>query len=249
MKRLEELYTDVLINEALRKFNLSDRDVRTLLDKAYAEVNQRNPNSKRQKRREGEESPLKPILLSLYNLQNDYKDIFLSFAKNPEQSLKAIIQKDKFWDGAGGANDHMQIWLRQGGKLVFGDILKNLGLNNYTVEQTVTGHPVYKFHLLHKYIQMNVLTDLVRAKKIDQDTKKNIEGIVFNEYTKRQFINEINNYYGQIASIRVELEEKEPLSTNLHPERDESETEVEVPKTPAEDRLELIKQRANAIRK
>jgi hypothetical protein len=252
MKRLDELYSFVLVFEALKKFNLSEKDVRALLDQAYKEVNQRNPEARPQKRREGEELPLAPILLTLYHLQDDYNKIFLNYAKNPKAMLKALIQKDEYWSSEyDGANKRLQIWLRQGGKLVFGDILKRLGLNNYTVATNEAGQPVYKFHMLHKYIQMNLLAELFAAKKIDEATKKQLEGIVFNDQTKQQFAQEILNYYGK----PVPVEEKEPISADPHTEPDYSSTEVE-PKEPAlspeemarEKRLELIKQRANLMK-
>lgn len=250
MTRLDELYDFVLVFEALKKYNLSEKTVRGLLDQAYKEVNQRNPTARIQKRREGEEIPLGPILLTLYHLQDNYRQIFMNFAKDPKGMLKALIQKDEYWSSEyNGANKRLQIWLRQGGKLVFGDILKKLGLNNYTVATNEAGQPVYKFHMLHKYIQMNLLAELFAAKKIDEATKTRLEGIVFNDQTKQQFAQEIFNYYGK----PVPVDEKEPISADPHAEPDYSSTEVDEPAlSPAqmdrEQRMELIKQRVNRLK-
>jgi hypothetical protein len=119
---------------------------------------------------------------------------FLEWFKDRER--KEIVMIDNNWKMFNEGT--LQRYLKQASKLVFINLLNKMGLN-IKVDVNEFGYPVYKLHFLHRFIQMNILTQLFNNKMIDEATKRQIESIIFDTNTRSQLEKEIKKYQSDVT--------------------------------------------------
>lgn len=229
MKLLEDVYNEVIVNEKLKRINLNPTAIRQKLERQYKEAGRQQGNIS-YKPRANEEFIVADILKVLSAIDNNYENAFISFKTNPNKFKNIIINLDNNWHTY--YNNVLQQYLRQASKLVFLDLLKEMGIN-IPIRPNEAGNPVYPFHLINRYMQMNILEQMIKSKKIDPATKEAIEGIIFDQPTKSQIQRDIDEYTKR---------------TNVTIKSEPEEIEERIPEAPSKaERLEMIKKIAQRM--
>jgi hypothetical protein len=234
MRLLEDVYEELILDEKLRRINLDPETIRKELDQQYATTGKTNKNIS-YKRRNNEENEVINILNALYDFDRRYENAFLKFKTNPKLLTKEIAMIDNNWKTFNQGT--LQRYLKQASKLVFLNILRKMDLD-IEVHTNPEGQPVYALHLLHRYIQMKILSQLLQHKLIDAATKAQIENIIFDEATRSQLGNVLKKYHGDVARTPDTSEDK-----NVPEETSDVEPAAYVPPT-KDDRKEMIKRLA-----
>jgi hypothetical protein len=195
MQHLDDVYNEIIINEKLKVINLDPDMVRQELEKQYSASGQQSDNIS-YKKRFNEENEVVNILNNLYSFDQRYTKAFLKFKENPKLLTKEIVMIDNNWKMFNEGT--LQRYLKQASKLVFINLLNKMGLN-IKVDVNEFGYPVYKLHFLHRFIQMNILSQLFNNKMIDAETKSKIESIIFDNNTRSQLEKEIKKYQSDVT--------------------------------------------------
>lgn len=232
MKHLDDIYNEIILTEKLRRIKLDPKSVRQELDKQYGSISQQETNVS-YKIRQNEEKEVIEILKVLYHFDQMYTDAFLRFKDNPKQLTQTLFNIEQSWKMFNEGT--LQQYLRQASKLVFINLLHLMGLNNVAISYNEEGRPVYQLHLLHKFIQMNILQELLKTKKIDEKTAKELEAIIFDPQTQESLKNEIKKYYRDTARTP---DIKEIQDT---PPKEVSDVEPFNPRPAQEDRIAMIR--------
>lgn len=231
---LEDVYNEVILDEKLKRINLNPDEIRQELEQQYATTGKANQNIS-YKRRQNEENEVITILNALYDFDRRYENAFLKFKTNPKLLTKEIAMIDNNWKTFNQGT--LQQYLKQASKLVFINILRKMGLD-IEVRTNPEGQPVYSLHLIHRYIQMKILAQLIQHKLIDEETKAQIENIIFDEATRSQLGDVLKKYHGDIARTPDTSEDK-----TVPEETSDVEPAAYVPPT-KDDRREMIKRLA-----
>ena len=185
-KLFEKLYSNLILEKLIEsKFDIND--IAKKLVQSYKNYNKLNKSLL--KPRKNEETQIEPIIKKIVSMYYSYYSSFLS--ENEKTLKQTVVNEDIKWTSF--FNNIAQQYFRQATKLVFLDLLKQIGLN-IPIYNNEFGHPVYKFHLINKYIQLEVLKDLKQENKITPERQRLLETIVFTDRIKVQFKNEIENY-------------------------------------------------------
>jgi hypothetical protein len=210
MTHLEKLYDQVILTEKLRVLNLTPDIIEKELNKQYPET-AKQFNNVSYKPREDDKKNILELLQWVSHMDKSYTSAFLKYKTNPNMLKKVILNTDFQWK-----NFYNKL-PRQASNLVIIKLLAKMGLK-IDVTYNDAGLPVYKLHLLNRYIQMNILKQLAKHKEIDDDTKKQLESIIFDETTQKQLKSEIENYYKE-SDVENTSELETPTETPPNPDQ------------------------------
>lgn len=202
MKLLEECYADVLLNERLKNININPIDIKKELDREYAAYMQREGStgskvSPEKFKAQGEEENVIKTVLTLMPFYDDiYKRIIEKFKTNPAELRKAFALTDKRWQNSINTSVPKNFLQKQPANLTLINLLNKLFASNVRVPVMYNeeGFPVYPYHLINKFLAMNILEEMVVTKQIDDKLKKFIESIIFDERTRKAIEKEIDAY-------------------------------------------------------
>ncbi len=175
MKLLEECYSEILLNEALRDINseLTTEKVENDLKNKYDEY--RDILSTEiygghklyfDKTGKDEVPAIQKTMLEIIRKDDSYTAACYAVEKN-KASIAIFAGLDKSWNNYFRAN--LSIEILAPAKLLIFDYLAEMGLN-IKVAFTPTKQPIYPFHLITYFLQTEIFKELLNDKKISEPT-------------------------------------------------------------------------------
>lgn len=200
MQLLEDTYQTVLLNEKLITINMGIAKIKRILSEEYAKWRSRYGKIPVEKMKQFEVTQediniIAAILPVLYAYDKRYNEIFSNIDfKKLEKQLAAT---DLSWQNFVMSRIPMFFKNKQPANLALVRLVREMGLAVPVAKTTdpetgmLTEHPVYPLHLLHKYIQMNILE---KNPNMSSDKKDIIEKLVFDDRTRSQIQTDIDAY-------------------------------------------------------
>lgn len=207
MYLLEDCYNDIILNEKLKPLKLNNDIIKKELDNQYDEyiAREQSTGAKIAQDKEGwyksqlnDVKVISDILLGIPAFDNEYRSIILNTSDNTQLLKKKILQKDVNWSQFLSNSDKISkgFLRRQPSNIALIKFINQMFESPVRIPITYNeyGFPRYPFHAINKFIIMNVLEDLFNTKSIDNNIKKFVEYIIFDDRTKSEISDEINQY-------------------------------------------------------
>lgn len=209
--RLEDVYNEIILTEKLKRINLDLEDIKQRLDQKYKEVRGKD-NDVRQKPRESDVDNIIRLVGIILTLDKEITITLSNFKKNSKQSKTRLLTLENIWKsnvfkGASSPENVVAGQLFQPAKLVLLDILHEMGLE-IPIYMNTQNNPVYPLHLACRFIELNVLSDLINRKKVDKKTKNEIENFIIDDEVKDAIRNRIEKYSTYTSAIGSEKVDK-----------------------------------------
>jgi len=253
---LEEQYEMVILDEKLKKVNLNPNFIKRELEKEYAEYRQREGKIPQDKAgwympKDEEEMIIKKVLAFTPAFDEDYQRAFDRFKNDYVGLRRALHTIDKRWKSATSSTIPSGFMQKQPANITLINLLNNMLASGVKipVHYNEQGFPVYPYHLVNKFLAMNVLEQMTKSGQINPKLKGQIENIIFDEVARKQIGKEIDEYI-QRTKGGTELPEETVETKQAHeterqapqkPEATEQTEEEPAPSSEKEDRLAMIR--------
>jgi hypothetical protein len=222
MNLLEDLYSDILINERLAQINISSDMIQKALNKEYKAYRERMMKLHPEKtitfpKQQNDERVMKNILALVYDQDTTFERIIDNYIKTEDinQLQKAVAMTDQRWRYNISKSEESWFFRIQPLNLAFMSILKRIGLLNFPIRYNEEGWPQYPKHLLNKFIAMNILEQRIKAKTITPEQKATIDSVIFDEQTANMIKQDIQEYIKRTqTNVSNETEESAESETD-----------------------------------
>jgi hypothetical protein len=205
MQLLEDCYNEIILNERLKVLNINPNIIKNELNKQYKEYQQREKKTgyKIAKEKEGwyqpqenEEIIIKQVLSLMPYFDDVYKNIIEKYKTDFSGLKKAFVLTDRKWQNAINTMVPKSFLQKQPANLTLINFLNNMMSSDVRIpiKYTEAGFPVYPYHMINKFLAMNILEEMYTKKQIDNTLKKQIENIIFDEETKKVIGKEVDEY-------------------------------------------------------
>lgn len=254
---LEEQYELVILDEKLKKINLNPNFIKKELEKQYAEYRQREGKIPQDKAgwympKDEEELIIKKVLAFTPAFDADYQRVFDRFKNDYIGLRKALHTIDARWKSATSGAIPSGFMQKQPANITLITLLNNMLESGVKipVHYNEQGFPVYPYHLVNKFLAMNILEQMTKSGKINPKLKSQIENIIFDDIARKQIGKEINEYIQRTRNVtelpKETIQKKQEHETERQvPEKHQNPTEIntteEEPATDKEDRLDMIR--------
>lgn len=223
MQSLEDVYMQLIVTERLAKVNFTDKIILDTLSNQYDAYRLRNEKAgKINPDKIGLYSPtneevdvINKILIKLDDLDKSYTSIFKKFKTAPIQLRKRLAMADGSWQHYLALNNPKHYLQKQPAYLALIDMVRQMGVT-IPVTFTTTDWPVYPIHLLNKFVQMNIVEQMLQDKELNEKQKALIDSIILDERSKKEIQREIDEYMKRTTGRPASKIEEPEATTEPH---------------------------------
>jgi hypothetical protein len=260
MNTLEESYDQIRLNESVANAVLTERleDVANLsgliqkeLAQEYENYRGRNAGMQTSKKKhevffpnqQRDEAFIKDVLGTIQSLQTRYGDALKYFVKtkNKTKVKHALAGIDQSWKNYITTSQNSMPFKIQPLNLALFNVIKKMGMSNFPVGVNNEGWPVYPKHLIHKFVAMDVVEEMLQNKEIDTKQKDFIDDLLFRGASSDQLKDEVENYF-QRTNIQKPVSREPNPARNPEPEPQLGAESSGHAKSSIENRADLLRQ-------